>query len=88
MNDYSHALMKEVAAQINGYVPSYVWGKIAKAGKHKAPRQNYYSIMYSKDPSHLQHNDDAVKHVKEVAQKFIDNIPKKSHVKKEHLNVT
>lgn len=81
MNDYTHALVKEVSAQLLGYEPSHVWGKLTqplmpKDLKDRAPLK---SIMVSREPHHLRDND-ALKLVKQKASDIVRKIPKSSHI--------
>lgn len=49
MKDYSRALMKEIAAQKLGYIPSAMWGKLCNNYDLKAPKQDYENIMHLTD---------------------------------------
>lgn len=83
MNDYSHALLKEISAQLLGYNPSHVWGKIARPTRRDAKNKaEYLSIMRSREPHHLRQDTKAYKHVAKLAKKYISSIPSTSHVKK------
>lgn len=83
LNDYSHALVKEISAQLIGYQPSHVWGKLTRPTKKRAKNHHeYLSIMRSRDPSHLRTNTKAYKHATDLARKYIQNIPRGSHIKK------
>jgi hypothetical protein len=84
MNDYSHALVKEIAAQQLGFKPSHVWGKIGKKEKLKHPPEAYLHIMRSQEPHEIQ-SLKATQHVIELAKKFKEGIPKRSHIKKDSL---
>lgn len=83
MNDYSHALVKEIAAQHLGYNPSPMWGKLVNPltkDKMKGKPEQYKSIMMSREPHHVRQNS-ATAHVVGVAKSYINKIPENSHVK-------
>jgi hypothetical protein len=53
MNDYTFALVKEIAAQKAGYVPSPVWGRLVSksANSDRVEEYNLYSV--AEKPTHL-----------------------------------
>ena len=82
MNHYSHALVKEVAAQKMGFEPSPMWGRLVAAGDLKTHKREYRHIMNSHKPEHILPSK-AVDDVKETAKRIVDQLPKESHVKKD-----
>jgi hypothetical protein len=78
MNDYSHALVKEISAQLLGYNPSPMWGKLVDKQKLDKPEE-FRSIMLSHEPKHVRPNDAFTK-VSNIAKTYINKIPSNSHV--------
>ena len=84
MNPYSHALVKEVAAQRAGFEPSPVWGRLTDSKKLKAPREHYEHIMNMPGPHHRFPGpamDDVMNHTKRIKK----NVSGTSHINKENL---
>lgn len=52
LNDYEFELVREVAAQIAGYEPSEMWGKLTREGM-RGDRKHYEDIMDSDSQQHL-----------------------------------
>ncbi len=84
MNDYAHALVKEVAAQQLGYLPSHVWGKIGKREKLTHPKIQYEHIMTSQTPEEIS-SLGALKQIKKISKAFISSIPDRSHIQKKNI---
>jgi hypothetical protein len=87
MNHYKHALYKEIAAQMAGYEPSHVWGRIANPHDKPSRESNkMFSIyMNSQHPTHMP-GSPFLNMVKGSADKFINNLPKDGIIKPAAFN--
>ena len=85
MNDYTHALAKEIAAQQLGYLPSHVWGKIGKKEKHRHDKASYRHVMRSNHPEEVA-NLKVMEHIKEIGERFKKGVPDKSHIQKKNIH--
>jgi len=80
MNHYTHALVKEIAAQQLGYEPSPMWGRLVTSDKLDDHKREYKHIMNSHKPEHMLPSK-ALESVKSTAKRIVEQLPKESHVK-------
>ena len=85
MNRYTHALVKESAAQALGFEPSPMWGRFTSGGSLIAPKSHYKAIMRSLHPENIIPGK-AVDHVVDLAKKAIKDLPAISHVRSNAFN--
>lgn len=79
MNHYSHALVKELAAQHLGFEPSPMWGRMVAGGGLLDHKKEYQHIMRSTKPEHILPGK-AMDHLKKTAKRVIKSMPKDGHM--------
>lgn len=86
MNHYTHALVKEIAAQRLGFEPSPMWGRMVAKGDLQDHKREYKHVMNSVKPEHMLPSK-ALEHVMGEAKRVIKAIPKGSHIKADGFNL-
>lgn len=82
-HEYTQEFMKEVAAQLLGYLPSNAWGVLTQELAEPDDALDYERYMMGKEP----HSEEVTEHVEEVAGRVLDALAKGSCIHKDRIRM-